>query len=322
MKKNGHKSVHRKVKKRHKPYRPIQAEKVVSEGDVVAFDEVVVRVKAPRPESDEAGMTSNQKRQQTLRKLGQQMADFADSDETFRVPGFTPYRITLDKNGRVKRQLKKMPAYFQHVLTMCKNLVHDPSLLPRLQAYCPAMTRSDVRLRTAEVLAVLLASTEFEGGRIGRLRPGAEMDTVSHYQLRKEYLLRFGREIDENTWHNAYERLEKAGYIQDLKVTLPVEVTSPTGKKSRLVRSAASYKQFTPLFFQQFKVTQFANVVELIKAGVAKMKKQGYLFKWVNFSYLAKRVRERAQANFLNQLIKETSPVLGTSIPSEPPLPY
>lgn len=317
MKKHDHKKTPRSVKKRHKSYRPSLVESLNS-----LFDEIVVKVKAPRPECDEAKMSSNQKRQQALRKLGKQMADLAESDETFRVPGFAPYRVTLDKSGQVSRTLKKMPAYFQHVLTMCKNLVHDPSLLPRLQAYCPGMNRKDVRERTAEVLAVLLTSTEFEGGRIGRLRRGAEIDTVAHYQLRKEYLLRFGREINEKTWFNAYERLEKAGYIQDLKVTLPVEVTSQDGKKSRLIRSAASYKQFTPLFFQQFKVTQFANVAELIKAGVAKMKQQGYLLKWVNFSVLARQVRERTQANFLNQLIKESAPVTGHTSYPEPPIPY
>ena len=45
------------------------------------------------------------------------------------------------------------------------------------------------------------------------------MDPKSHRELRKEFLLCFGREMSERTWENAYKRLKAAGYINDLKVT-------------------------------------------------------------------------------------------------------
>ncbi|HBC3487049.1 TPA: hypothetical protein KDY96_003920 [Vibrio parahaemolyticus] len=288
-----------------------------SEDDVIKVD-----VKAPRPETAEAKMSSTQKYQQKLRKLGAQMKRLTEEDEDFRVPGFTPSRVTVDKYGQIKRRLVNMSAYFQHVLTMCKNLVNNPGVLPRLAACCPAMKHPKVRQCTAEVLATLLCSTEFEGGRIGYLQEGAEMDPKSHRELRKELLLRFGREMSEKTWENAYKRLKAAGYINDLKVTLPVDVPGQGEEKTTLIRSAASYKQFTPLFFEQFKVTQFDNVKKLIQAGIAKQKQQGYRFKWVSFSILAQGVRDRIQAQFLNELIKDTSPVTGVYSSPDKPIPY
>ncbi|EJV0278498.1 TPA: hypothetical protein ACVU5C_003774 [Vibrio parahaemolyticus] len=280
-------------------------------------DKYRVSVKAPRPVEDEAHMSYAQRRQQKLRKLGLQMAQYEEEYDDFCVPGFTPYRVTLDNQGNVKRLLVEMPVYYQQALTTCQSLMHDPSLLPRLSTYCPSMNREDSREITSQVLAVLVCEAEFEGGRIGVLRKGAEMETVPHYKLRLAYLLRFGREIDERVWLNAYERLVKAGYIIDGKVTLPVEV--PAGKKEKMtvIRSAASYKQFTPLFFEHFRVTQFSNVKALIQAGIAKMKKQGYLFKWASFAYLAGRTRERTLAHFLNQLIDDTR-----CYAPETPIPY
>ena len=285
-------------------------------------DVIEVRVKVPRPEAEEVNMSPKQRRQQNLRKLGQQMADLVASEEKFRVPGFTPYRVTLDKNGQVKSELVEMPAYYQQVLTMCENLVKDASVLPLLAAHCPAMRRADVRKSTGEVLAVLLCSAEFEGGRIGYLQKGAEMDPKAHHQLRKEHLLRFAYEMDEKTWFNGYGRLKHIGYIQDLKVTIPVDLPGEGEEKTTLIRSAASYKQFTPLFFEHFKVTQFPNVKALIQAGVANLKKQGYRFLWASFSILAKGVRDRIQAQFLNELVKDTLPVTGGYTLPIPPIPY
>ncbi|WP_045497549.1 hypothetical protein [Vibrio hyugaensis] len=317
----------RKQRKRQQASKQVRRERAqkaqastLSKASTAALERITVCVKAPRPESEEASMSSKQKHQQTLRKLGAQMKQLVEEDGDFLVPGFTPLRVTVDKNGQVKHRPVEMSAYFQQVLTVCQSLVGNPFVLPRLFAYCPAMKNKKVRRRTAEVLAVLLCSTEFEGGRIGYLQKGAEMETKSHRQLMKEYLLRFGREINEKTWYNAYGRLKQAGYIQDLKVTLSVDL--PGEETTALIRSAAAYKQFTPLFFDQFKVTQFPNVKALIQAGIAKQKQQGYRFQWVSFTILAKGLRDRIQAQFLNTLIQDTSPVTGLHSLPVPPNPY
>ncbi|WP_039977431.1 hypothetical protein [Vibrio jasicida] len=293
-----------------------------SKASTAARERITVCVKAPRPESEEASMNTAQKYQQTLRKLGAQMKQLVEEDEDFFVPGFTPSRVTVDKYGQVKHRLVKMSAYFQQVLTMCENVVHNPAVLPRLAAYCPGMKRKDVRTYTAQVLAVLLCSSEFEGGRIGYLQVGAEMNPKSHRELMKEYLLRFGQEINEKTWYAAYDRLKKAGYIQDMKVTLPIDLPREGQEQLTLIRSAAAYKQFTPRFFEHFKVTRFENVKALIQAGIAKQKAQGYGFKWVSYSILAKGIRDRIQAQFLNELINDTSPVVGTHTSPDIPIPY
>ncbi|HBB9961602.1 TPA: hypothetical protein JG851_004777 [Vibrio parahaemolyticus] len=106
-----------------------------------------------------------------------------------------------------------------------------------------------------------MSASEDDVIKVNVKAPRPEMDPKSHRELRKEYLLRFG----EDTWGNAYQRLKATGYIHDLKVTLPVDVPGQGKEQTTLIRSAASYKQLTPLFFEQFKVTQFDNVKKLIQ---------------------------------------------------------
>lgn len=289
----------------------VESEGIESES---VIDETVtptrVHVQAPRPESEEAEMTHKQRRQQSLRKLGMKLKESVEAGDT-QLPGFNPERITLDINGNIKPGRVTLPVYYKAILSRCKNLINDYSVLPSLSATCPGMNQRIVRIRMAQVLAVLLTSTEFAGGRIGRLCQGSGITPVAFSELRSAFMLRFGFEISENTWYSAIHRLRVSGLLQTMAVNVPVEVENATGDKVTIVRSAASYKQFTERFFREFKVTRYNNVMSLIEAGVSKMKSHGYIFKWVNFSCLANSVRDRVQASFLNDLIEQVAPVSG-----------
>lgn len=334
MKKSFKKRTVRSLKKRNKAYRPMQVSDTLDEvagelyeehpemsdwtdSGAICCEPQEVKVKAPLPEDEIEGLSHKQKRVQAFRKLAADLDGMVKSGET-QLPGFEPKRITLNKTGRVKAGSVKLPIFYQQILTSCKNLITDRSALPSLQAYCPAMNREVVRVRTAQILAVLLTSTEFEGGRIGIHHKGVGIMPVTHHRMRQEFLLRFGFEICEKTWYNTINRLKASGLLQTVAIQAVVELKNQLGEQFSVVRSEASYKQFTECFFREFKVTRYTNVADLIRAGIAKMKAKGYSFKWVNYNHIVNQLRDRVQANFLNELIDNTSPVTGFQTYSSP----
>lgn len=316
----------RKSNDRHKKYRsePLlshfadgEREAVDMMEEDVEFEEseliTTVKFQLPKPGSAEASMNYKQKRVQELKKLSVRLHQAIENKEIAGLPGYTAHRLFVDVKGRVK--MKILPVYYKAVLTLCHQFAHSKAILSGLMI-CSAMNRKDSRLIMSRVLCVLLTSTEFEGGRIGTLIKGVGVTPISHYQLRHEYMLRFGCMIDEKTWDSAFKCLVSSGYAYSTHVKAGIEVKNSEQTVQRIVRSSASYKQFTPKFFDDFKVTFYPNVARWIREAIKASKRSGFVFKWLTFSQLATKIRERLEAQFLNDLIKSSGPISGEVTPN------
>ncbi|WP_156785377.1 hypothetical protein [Vibrio scophthalmi] len=272
-----------------------------------------VKFQLPKPDSAEASMNHKQKRWQELKKLSVRLHQAIENKEIDGLPGYTANRLFVDAKDRVKMNI--LPVYYKSVLTLCKQFAHSTAILPALMT-CAAMNRKDSRLIMSRVLCILLTSTEFEGGRIGLLIKGEGVTPISHYQLMREYMLRFGCLIDEDTWYAAFARLTSSGYIYSTHVKAAIEVKNEAQAIQRIVRSSASYKQFTAKFFNDFKVTFYPNVARWIRDAIKASKRSGFVFKWLTFSQLATKIRERLEAQFLNDLIRSSGPICGEVTPN------
>ncbi len=309
---------------RHKAYRSgchaSQLTNEVIDADVESEESeliTTVNFKQPLPEEKEAGMTHKQKRMQSLKKLSVRLHQAIENNEIDGLPGYTARRLRIDAKNRVT--LKSLPVYYKSALTSCQQLIHSPAILPSLMA-CECMSRKPSRTIMSRVLAVLLTSTEFEGGRIGLLVKKVGVDPITHHKLMEEYLMRFGCLIDKKTWYDAVMRLRLTGYLYSAHVKAAIEVKNQAQEIQRIVRSAASYKQFTAKFFEEFKVTFYPNVSQWIREANQRYKQQGYLFKWKDYTILAGEIRDRLEAQFLNELITSTGSI--SAEPSPEPTYY
>ena len=176
---------------------------------------------------------------------------------------------------------------------------------------CDRMNCKQTRKTMSRVMTVLLSSTEFEGGRIGLLFKKIGVAPIPHHQLMREYMMRFGCSNDEKTWYFAVQRLTLSGYLYSTYVKAAIEVKNDRQEMQRIVRSSASYKQFSPKFFEEFKVTFFSNVATWIREAIKAYKRVGYLFKWKDYTILVGEIRDRLEAQFLNDLIKSSGPICG-----------
>lgn len=274
-----------------------------------------VKCKELKPLPEEATMDHKQRYAQDMKKLAIRLQEAIKNKEIEGLPGYTANRVFVDAKGRVT--VKALPVYYKPVLTQCKHLLTSPTMLPALMVY-DAMNNCRTRGVMSRVLTILLTSAEFEGGRIGILSKNVGISPISHRHLMREYLLRFGVLIDEKTWYNAVERLVVSGYLYTTHVKASIEVKNEAQEIQRIVRSSASYKQFSPKFFDEFKVTFFQNVATWIREAIKSYKNVGYLFKWKEYTVLAGEIRARVEARSLNELIQSLPPISASATPDCP----
>ncbi|MDC5870213.1 hypothetical protein OPW39_15505 [Vibrio europaeus] len=191
-------------------------------------------------------------------------------------------------NKRIKRNgdLVDMPPEFAIVLKSCEEFIENKDRFPGLRDFGGfAMNRKDSRRRTAEVMAVLLARTELIEGRTG-VPTKSGMDTVSDHTLMEDYALRFGKTISPSSFQTCINRLKRAGYHRREHITAAVANQEAVMQ----IRSAASYKQWTPDFFKDLNVTSYKEVSDFIQLTRNRQIKQGYIFKWKTFISLVKGI--------------------------------
>ena len=191
---------------------------------------------------------------------------------------------------RVRRDgtVVTLPPYMNKVLKACHELIDNPYRFKRLWQYGGrGMNNQRARLIVARVLAVILARCDLIDGRIG-IPTQNGVDTISHHSLMCDYVLRFGQNIEESSWINAVQYLERAGYltIQEINIGLT------EGDGTAVHRSISAYKQFNADFFDDLRVTYYKNVAVEIKAQRDKQARKGFCFEWIPFYRFVSRLAE------------------------------
>jgi hypothetical protein len=195
-----------------------------------------------------------------------------------------------------KGKIYKLPKEFAFILKACEEFIHNPNRFPSLNAFGGfGMKRKDARTNVARVLAVLLSRTNLIEGRIGVTTQNG-VEPISENQLMKEYILRFGKNIEPSQFSKAVRYLKDAGYLNYSEIKVGVE---RDGEK--VIRSAPSYKQFTEKFFQELQITQYTEVAESIIDSRIRDSKKGLAFIWIPFTRMAGRLQRYVNAEKLNK---------------------
>ncbi len=199
-----------------------------------------------------------------------------------REPGFTAIRF--DRQGK----LITLPPFMNRVLKACKELLDNRYRFGDLYKYGGlGMNYKNARRVVAQVMAVMLARSEFVDGRLG-VPTRVGMDTISYHEMMCDYVLRFGEHIEESTWYTAIRYLKRSGYIVDRAIQ--ISFLSGDGFSSH--RAAASYKQWTFAFFRDLKVTLYKNIAQEIVENRHFNEKKQLSFEWIAYTLIAGKLRQ------------------------------
>ena len=218
--------------------------------------------------------------QNTLSALREQTPDF--------TIGFRCRRLL--RSGEVVN----LPHEYAYFFKACDEFITNPQRFPELYAWGgDAINNILCRTRIARVLACIFPNTDWIGGRIG-LPTLAGLKTISYDQLQEDYVLRWGEYISPKSFAKVMKYLKRAAYIHTERINVCVAAEEGT------VRSAASYKQFSEVFFRDLKVVRYSNISDLILASRKRMEQKGLRFEWLNFRTIASGVQEIFNATRLN----------------------
>lgn len=222
--------------------------------------------------------------------------------------GFQAKRLL--RNGDVVN----MPPHYRFIFKTAEEFIDDPTRIPALSdsTKVSGMNNRSARECLAQVLICLEANADFTSGRIGRATESG-METIPWSIIREDIALRFGKNMSLNTIRVQYGRLVDAGFLMTESIRIGVD----GGKE---VRSAAAYKQFTPEFFKELKVTRFPNVVEGIKRAYQRnVVSKGFSNKWIPFRKVAQKVHATFNASRLNKVAERFTEFLNLEFNFSPP---
>lgn len=207
--------------------------------------------------------------------------------------GFQCFRI-----DEITKEVYRLPTEFSFLFKACEEFIDNPHRFPSLLAYGgQGLNRRDIREKVARVMCVLLARTQVIEGRIGRATPSG-IRPMSYYSFANDYVLRFGEWIEESSFYTFKKYLVKAGYLLEDKVTAKIS----SGSES-VIRSTASYKQFTNEFFKELKVTSYKEVANFVIKTREREYKKGLSFKWITFLQLIDELAKAVTALKLNDAL-------------------
>jgi hypothetical protein len=159
------------------------------------------------------------------------------------------------------------------------------------------------RVTLTKVVRVLLCKMTGDNNQIGRCRPDA-MHGIKHTDLIELYDEMHGESISEGRWYRAIGHLVDAGYLKS-KSSLTITGTD----ECPIIRSIASLKEFTPLFFADINLEHKKDIRVSRAKGVASRIAAGLSNVWYGY-IVFNRVSKRKFA----QAVKSTTPTY-TEVP-------
>lgn len=205
--------------------------------------------------------------------------------------GFEAY--TMKRSG----EIVSLPPQFRAIFKACKQLVTNKyrfKALSSLHGY--RVARADTRLNVARCLVVILARCEILNGRVGVLdyEHLTGINTISHHDLMEDYVLRFGKMIDDQTWYTSIKLIREAGYLNVEQIK--------TNVGSGVIRAAAAYKQFTKEFFKDLKVTYQTKIAEFIMKNYNDGRAKGLNYNWREYSNITQEIFDNYHDHGCNSL--------------------
>jgi hypothetical protein len=236
--------------------------------------------KLARAEYDKAYRSKRKEKKRDLITLFQEAVERKkETNQNFKI-GFSCRRLL--RSGEVVQ----LPHEYAYILKGCEEYIHNPQRFPHLFAWGgEAVNNIQARILIAKTLACMLPNTDLIGGRIGQPTL-AGLKTISYDQLQEDYVLRWGEYISPKSFAKVVKYLKRAGYFHTERINVCVDATEGT------VRSAAAYKQFSEIFFQDLKVVRHKEICALIIASRKRMEKKGLRFEWLNFRTIASGVQD------------------------------
>ncbi len=201
--------------------------------------------------------------------------------------------------------MKKLTVYARLTAKAFAKFVNRPSLLRRL--YTVHSTKKPLQLRQRktlrDVVTVLLSLMDAENNQIGK-HEREEMNGYTHFHLRTKRAAEIlGYEITKGCWFRAIAQLIDAQYFKSIIAWV---FSFDSDDEDLQIRSIASNKLFTPLFFSDLNALMDVddkNAIEFSrkKSTASRIKKQlsnlwlGYI-KFNDDRKLRRDALRRAQA--------------------------
>ncbi len=254
--------------------------------------------RAERREARKAMLSVSQKAYEALHKARKQRASANGRgyQPSKNHPGWTALRVKQDGS------YDQLPPFLNTVFKACREFIDNPQRFPMLAKWA-CMQRKDTRTNVAKVLVVLLARCDLIEGRVGV--PTEEgMSTLSHDELMKEYVLRWGEMIEDSKYYKIMRRLRDAGILSSLSIRIEIP-----GCEEKTYRSAASFKQLSLQFFQELKVTSYPNIAIAIHNNRAQAQNKGLFFHWIEYARYASQLILNTTATLLNETATPVTPL-------------
>ncbi|WP_152559732.1 hypothetical protein [Vibrio sp. ER1A] len=209
--------------------------------------------------------------------------------------GWTAVRVKQDGS------YDQLPPYLNTVFKACREFIDNPQRFKELSKWS-CMRRQDTRVNVAKVLVVLLARSDLIDGKIG-IPTEEGMNTLSHDEIMKEYVLRWGEMIEDSKYYTVMRHLRNAGVLSvlQLRIELP-------GCEEKTYRSAASYKQLSIQFFKELNVTMYENIAVMIYNNRSQAESKGFQFHWIEYARIASKVVLNTMAATLNATMATITP--------------
>jgi len=189
--------------------------------------------------------------------------------------------------------MAKLTHYAKRYSAAFDKFVNAPHMFKRLW-----MVNSNIkplqkrqRITLVRVIRVMLAAMDAENNQVGICNVDA-MHGITHINLMKRYKEMFGESITEGRWYRAIKQLVNAGYIVS-KSALTIEETD----ESPLIRSIASLKEFTKLFFSDLNLEHKKDIRESRAKCVASRIDQGRSCIWYGYKIFNKARKYAKQAH-------------------------
>ncbi|MGR5096826.1 hypothetical protein ACPV5O_24090 [Vibrio maritimus] len=209
--------------------------------------------------------------------------------------GWTAIRVKQDGS------YEQLPPYLNTIFKACREFIENPQRFKELSKWS-CMARKDTRVNVAKLLVVLLARSDLIDGKIGV--PTEEgMNTLSHDEIMKEYVLRWGEMIEDSKYYTVMRHLRNAGILSVLQIRIEIP-----GCDEKTYRSAASYKQLSLQFFKELKVTLYENMAVMIYNNRSQAESKGFQFHWIEYARIASKVVLNTMATALNATMKVITP--------------
>ncbi|WP_150137763.1 hypothetical protein [Candidatus Enterovibrio escicola] len=258
-----------------------------------------------KPEYDKAYRAKRKARKHVLIALFQEaIALQHETNKNFTI-GFSCRRLL--RSGEVV----KLPHEYAFILKACQEFIDNPQRFPALFAWGGAAV-NNIQCRTliSKVLACILPNTDLIGGRIG-FPTVAGLKTISYDQLQEDYVLRWGEYISPKSFGKVMKYLKRAAYLHTERIQVCVDDTEGT------VRSAAAYKQFSEVFFQDLKVVRYKEICALIIASRKRMENKGLHFDWLSFRAIASGMQRIYNASRFNDYANTVTCLFTAYLPSQ-----